>query len=81
MSPKVLSTRLLVLVGTIALVAAITSPASGGISQASGPRLHGDPKTIADLDARKGLKAPNAHQTALARGKTVRWNRFGRRRC
>jgi extracellular elastinolytic metalloproteinase len=69
--------RLLVVLGVVALVAAIASPASGGSSQVGDPRLQGDPKAVGDLDARTGRKAPSAQQRAVARGKTVRWNRFG----
>src|SRR5262245_31452966 len=69
--------RLLVVLSLIALAAAITSPASGGNSQGGGPRLQGDQQAAVDLDARKGRKAPSAQQRTAARGKTVRWNRFG----
>jgi len=69
--------RLLVVLGVVALVAAISSPASGGSIQGGDPRLQGDPQAVVDRDARTGRKAPSAQQRAAARGKTVRWNRFG----
>ena len=51
--------------------------ASGGSIQGGDPRLQGDPQAVVDRDARTGRKAPSAQQRAAARGKTVRWNRFG----
>ena len=69
--------RLLVVLGVVALVAAISSPASGGSIQVGDPRLQGDPQAVVDRDARTERKAPSAQQRAAARGKTVRWNRFG----
>ena len=68
--------RLLVVLGVVALVAAIVA-ASGGSIQGGDPRLQGDPQAVVDRDARTGRKAPSAQQRAAARGKTVRWNRFG----
>jgi extracellular elastinolytic metalloproteinase len=66
-----------VVLSSITLAAAVMSPASGGSSQGGGPRLQGDQHAAAELDARTGRKAPSAQQKAVARGKTVRWNRFG----
>jgi extracellular elastinolytic metalloproteinase len=77
MTRRRLWSRLLVVGAAITVAAAITPPASGGNSQGASPRLQGDPHAVTDLDARKGSKAPSGRQIALARGKTVRWNRFG----
>ncbi len=77
MSRRPLWPRLLVVLSSVALAAALTSPALGGTSQRGGPRLQGDQQAAVDLDARTGRKAPSERQKAVARGKTVRWNRFG----
>ena len=66
----------LVALGLLTVLAGIAFPASGSNTGADQVQLRGDHQ-LADLDARKGHKAPSARQTALAHGKTVRWNRFG----
>ena len=77
MSRRALWPRLLVVLSSVALAAAVMSPAAGGSSKGGGPRLQGDQQAAADLDARRGRKAPSARQKAAARGTTIRWNRFG----
>ena len=66
----------LVALGLLTVLAGIAFPASGSNTGADQVQLRGD-RQVADLDARKGHKAPSARQTALAHGKKVRWNRFG----
>src|SRR6266542_2136593 len=77
MTRRALWPRLLVVLSSVALAAAVMSPAAGGSSKGGGPRLQGDQQAAADLDARRGRKAPSARQKAAARGTTIRWNRFG----
>ena len=66
----------LVALGLLTVLAGIAFPASGSNTGTDQVQLRGDHQ-VADLDARKGHKAPSARQTALAHGKKVRWNRFG----
>src|SRR6266540_720556 len=73
---RLLRPSLLVALGFLTVLVAIALPASGSNTRADQGRLQGDHQA-ADVDARKGHKAPSARQTALAQRKTVRWNRFG----
>jgi hypothetical protein len=71
--------RLLVVLGVVALVAAISSPASGGSIQGGDPRLPGDQQAVVDRDTRTGRKAPSSGRLRMER--PYAGTGSGRRRC